>query len=219
MPDGVRQPVLERVRAYYAAGYHCLPVISRDKNFDLPAMGFGTGHPPFAERRRLAMSLVNAVGGHFALKPPGLDQAMSWNWQSDHNLAFLTGQDRLLVLDFDDLVAFDAWRTKHPVLAASTPVARSPRGMHVYLRSERAELSSSLYWGRKRIGHVKAFAGFIVAPGSISADGFEYHWLPGQSVFDMEPKPIASLAAIGLSHVSTHKRIYDRLFKGRTGAP
>ena len=210
---------LDLAVAYHNAGLHCLPVLAREKNIDLEMIGMIIDQTAVKVRQRLRIACNDVCCGWLSVNPPGIDAIRGWAWKPDHNLAVSTGHDNLMVLDFDNMAAFASWSARHSELLWQTPVARSPRGMHIYLRSSRMELTSSMYLGFRRIGHVKAFGGYVIAPGSIGANGKAYQWLEGQSIFDIKPQLIEGLAAIGLSHASPIKRAYDLLFKGRTGAP
>jgi len=74
-------------------------------------------------------------------------------------------------------------------------------------------VSSSLYFGMRRVGHVKALGGYIVASPSVLKDGTSYTWQVGQSPFDVEPLLVDSLASLGLRPVSLLKHHYDRMLK------
>jgi len=104
----------------------------------------------------------------------------------------------------------------NPKLAASTPVAQSPKGFHVYLRTVQPVISSSLHLGFQRAGHIKALGGYVVSPPSRLANGGIYQWLPGQSPFDLAPQTVENLRSLSVRTVSPLKEFYDR-FMNRGG--
>jgi hypothetical protein len=121
-----------------------------------------------------------------------------------------------MILDFDHPAAYDRWRRRNVALVAATPVAKSPRGFHVYLKSAGPTVSTSLHFGFQRAGHVKALGGYVLCAPSELRNGAAYQWLPNQSPFEVAPQTVPSLQSLGLLPVSPLKAAYDRLLhRGR----
>lgn len=195
-----------------AQGYVCLPLRAGGKHLDLAAMGYDPLHLQ-RQRKDLKELAFCSIAFQLSQKPPTGDDIGRWFREFCGNVGLLAGFANLLVLDFDDVAAYRRWRSGHDEVASRTPVARSPSGFHVYLRTREPMVSSSLYSGMRRIGHVKALGGYIVASPSVLRDGSSYSWLEGQSPFDVEPQPIESLACLSLRQVSPLKHHYDRMLK------
>ncbi len=204
-------------RAEYAArllerGYVCLPLRAGGKHLDLEAMGYAPLH--FQTLRKDLKELAFcSVAFQMSQKPPTEADVRNWFRDYTGNIGILGGFSDLLVLDFDKAAGYRAWQENHRDLTSRTPVARSPNGFHVYLRTREPTVSSSLHFGMRRVGHVKALGGYIVASPSTLKDGGGYSWLENQSPFDLEPQPIENLASLSLGPVSPLKRYYDRVLK------
>jgi hypothetical protein len=137
------------------------------------------------------------------------DELRQWFTGPKRNIGVVTGWRGLVVLDFDNLEAYQAWlawaKTEGGIAAqmsASTYRVASARGMHVYLVVNEPVDSY-------RVGEidVKARWGYVLVPPSIHPSGFEYTGI-GQviarceklaDVFPFErPEPVtvtASMAA------------------------
>jgi hypothetical protein len=65
---------------------------------------------------------------------PSVSQLADWFWQTDHNIAVITGGDPgLVVLDFDTSHAFARWARDNRDVADSTRIESTPNGYHAYL--------------------------------------------------------------------------------------
>ncbi|RUW23871.1 DNA primase [Mesorhizobium sp. M4B.F.Ca.ET.215.01.1.1] len=193
-------------------GYVCLPLRAGGKHLDLAAMGYEPLHLP-SQRKDLKELAFCSISFQLSQKPPSADDVGRWFGDFSGNVGLLAGLANLLILDFDDIAAYLSWRRRYDAVASRTPVARSPSGFHVYLRTREPMVSSSLYCGLRRIGHLKALGGYIVASPSVLRDGSSYSWLEGQSPFDVEPQLIESLASLSLRQVSPFKHYYDHMLK------
>ena len=191
-------------------GYVCLPLRAGGKHLDLVAMGYEPLHWR-TQRKDLKELAFCSIAFQLSQKPPSAGDIERWFRNSSGNVGILAGFDNLLILDFDDAAAYRGWQTTHNDIVSRTPVARSPSGFHVYLRTHEPTVSSSLYFGIRRIGHAKALGGYIVASPSALKDGSSYRWLEGQSPFEVEPQPVESLASLSLRPVSLPKYYYDRM--------
>lgn len=205
-------------------GIVCLPLQEGGKHLDLAAMGYDPLHRR-TMRKDLKELAFTGIAFHLSQRPP--DKALIERWFRGlrGNVGILGGFCGLLILDFDDAEAYRRWRALHEDLVRSTPVARTPAGFHVYLRSSEPIVSSSLHFGLRRVGHVKSLGGYVVGSPSRLEDGCAYNWLPGQTPFDLEPREVGGLASLSLRPVSFFKQCYDRARKrgffeerGRPGA-
>ena len=205
MPDK-----LDYALRMFDCGLICLPLRQQGKHLDLAAMGYEPVHLR-TMRKNLKELAFTGVAFHLAQQPPDRETVARWFDGFAGNVGVLGGHANLLILDFDDPRHFERWSASRDALVQSTPVARSPSGFHVYLRSSGPIISSSLHFGLRRVGHVKALGGYAVASPSVLRAGSQYSWLPGQSPFDVSPAVIVDLASIALQHESPLKVVYDRL--------
>lgn len=191
-------------------GFVCLPLRAGSKHLDLAAMGIAPLHLS-TRRKDLKEAMFTGISLALSLKPPSPDEMTRWFSGFHGNIGILAGHGNLMVLDFDSGADFDRWRKSRDVLVSQTPVARTPRGFHVYLRAALPTLTSSMYVGLRRIGHVKALSGYVASSPSRLQDGSIYSWLPGQSPFDCSPQDVSDLASLSLHGVSPLKSFYDGL--------
>lgn len=191
-------------------GVVCVPLRPEGKHIDLPVMGYEPLHQR-TMRKELKELAFTGICFQLSQMPPSRETIASWFSDPGGNIGIVAGRENLLVLDFDNAGHFESWRRGREALVASTPFARSPSGYHVYLRSASPLVSSSLHFGLRRVGHAKSLGGYTVASPSILKGGFQYRWMPGQSLVDLDPVLVEDLADISLSPVSPIKRIYDRL--------
>ncbi|RWB78678.1 MAG: bifunctional DNA primase/polymerase [Mesorhizobium sp.] len=193
-------------------GYICLPLRAGGKHLDLAAMGYDPLHLR-ALRKDLKELAFNSITFHLAQKPPDGSDIARWFGGFAGNVGILGGFSNLMILDFDDAAGYRAWQADHKAIANSTPIAKSPSGFHVYLRTREPMISSSLHFGLRRVGHVKALGGYVVGSPSVLRDGSSYGWLESQSPFDVEPQLVDDLGSLSLRPVSLLKHYYDRLLK------
>jgi hypothetical protein len=193
-----------------AKGYICLPLRAGGKHLDLAAMEYDPLHLR-SQRKDLKELAFGSIAFQLSQKPPTSGDIERWFRNFSGNLGILGGFSNLLVLDFDDAAAYRSWVRTHGAIASRTPMAKSPNGFHVYLRTREPMVSSSLHFGMRRVGHVKALGGYVVGSPSVLRDGSSYSWLENQSPFDIEPQPIDSLASLSLRPVSPLKHYYDRM--------
>lgn len=193
-----------------AKGYICLPLRAGGKHLDLAAMGYDPLHLR-SQRKDLKELAFCSIAFQLSQKPPTSDDIERWFRNFSGNVGILGGFSNLLILDFDDAITYRSWLGTHGDIACRTPMAKSPNGFHVYLRTREPTVSSSLHFGMRRVGHVKALGGYVVGSPSRLRDGSSYSWLEKQSPFDVEPQPIDSLASLSLRPVSPFKHYYDRI--------
>lgn len=193
-----------------AKGYICVPLRVGGKHLDLQAMEYPPLHLQ-ARRKDLKELAFRSIAFQLSQKPPTSEQTRRWFRDFAGNVGIVGGYSNLLILDFDDPAGYRTWSGRHTHLTGRTPVAKSPNGFHIYLRTREPAVSSSLYSGMRRVGHVKALGGYVVASPSVIRDGCSYSWLKGQSPFDVDPHPVESLASLSLRAVSPFKYHYDRV--------
>nr|WP_225071307.1 bifunctional DNA primase/polymerase [Desulfuromonas sp. CSMB_57] len=193
-------------------GFVCLPLRAGGKHLDLAAMGIEPLHL-HTMGKRLKEAMFTGITMSLSLKPPGADDIERWFSEFSGNIGILAGHGNLIVLDFDCPAAFFRWRKSHTELVSRTPVAQTPGGFHVYLRSTQPTVTSSLYGGLRKAGHIKALSGYVVSSPSRLQDGSTYSWLPGQSPFDCSPQEVPDLGSLSLYGESPLKRVYDRILK------
>jgi|GEM_PF-1765215 len=193
-------------------GYICLPLRAGGKHLDLAAMEYDPLHLRTL-RKDLKELAFTAITFQLAQKPPGSGDIARWFRGFAGNVGILGGFLNLMILDFDDAVGYRAWFADHKAIANATPIARTPSGFHVYLRTREPVVSSSLHFGLRRVGHVKALGGYVAGSPSVLKDGSSYSWVESRSPFDIEPQIVDSLDSLSLRPVSMLKHHYDRLLK------
>lgn len=196
--------------ALRAKGFLAVPLVAGGKYLDLAAMGYRPVH--LATRRRALKELAfTGIAFTLAQCPPGEETVRRWFAGDGGNLGIVAGAGDLAILDFDRRDIFERWRERHAALAASTPVEETPQGAHVYVRCPVPMPSSSMHFGFRRAGHIKALGGYAVSAPSRLRDGGSYSWVGGRSLLNTEPQVVADLEALSLQPSSPAKRWYDRL--------
>lgn len=178
-------------------------------------MGYQPSHY-LAGQKVLRELAFTSLCYHFSQKPPVEADITTWFSGFSGNIGILGGHEGLIVLDFDNPAHFTQWRKDNAKLLSQTPAARTPRGHHVYVRTTEPMVTSSMYAGFRRIGHVKSLGGYVVASPSAVAGNRHYEWLENRSPFDVPPCAVASLATLGLRACSPLKSGYDRVRKRGT---
>ncbi|MDA4846165.1 bifunctional DNA primase/polymerase [Hoeflea poritis] len=210
MADKFLRDVMDNALSLFRRGYVPLPLRHGGKHLDIEAMGYAPLH--FKTRRKLLKELAfTSLCFHFSQKPPTEEEVSGWFTGFTGNVGILGGFDGLLVLDFDGSSHFNQWRADHDELVANAPVARSPNGHHVYLKTGTPTVTSSMYAGMRRIGHVKSLGGYVVASPSVLAGRKAYEWI--RSPLDAAPPVVDGLRSLGIDAVSPFKRCYDSVRK------
>ncbi len=192
-------------------GMICVPVCERGKQISFRSMDL----PPYHEasgKKHLKDLAFSSIAFHLALKPPTEGEVADWFSGHTGNVGIVSGFNQLIVLDFDRMNVFRNWEKQYSDIARSTPVATSPRGIHLFLACQTLYESSSLYFGGRKAGHLKALGGYVVSSPSVVKEG-EYQWIPGQSAFELSPYLIENLKAISMFQSGRMKRLHDRLLK------
>lgn len=157
---------LEAAQNWIGAGFSVIPI------------GYRSKRPAFD-----ALKLAGCVAedGHisweaFKQRPASDAELKLWFGGPRRNIGVVTGWHGLVVLDFDQRAAYDAWLSWARVnggraasLAAGTYRVFSARGVHVYLMCEEPVESY-------QVGNidVKARYGYVLAPPSVHPSGHQY---------------------------------------------
>jgi len=195
-----------------AHGFLCVPLSRNGRHLDLQRIGYVPLHLQ-TRQKKLKELCFCSVAFQLSQQPPAAEIIRNWFTNFDGNIGIIGGYGGLLILDFDRPAIYQKWRNKYSELAATTPVAKSPHGHHVFLKTMTPIVSSSLHFGFCRAGHVKALGGYILCAPSKLSDGSTYQWLPKQSPFDVAPRMIENLQSLSLSQVSWLKAIHDHVLK------
>lgn len=210
MMSGTSFDLVSQAVALRRLGYIPLPVRPGGKHLDLAVMGYPPVH--FKTRRKTLKELAfTALCFHLSQKPPTETDIAAWFAGFTGNIGILGGFNGLLVLDFHHETHFEQWERRHADLMYETPVARSPRGYHVYIKSPVPMITSAMYAGFRRVGHIKSLGGYVVTCPSVLGDDENYQWLPGRSPFEVSLSSIDSLEAVRLRAASPLKTGYDRI--------
>lgn len=118
------------------------------------------------------------------------DNSELFEWFSDQegvNIGLITGSisGGLLVLDWDDLKAFNTWAEEHPELVNTKTVETGGGGRHLYYRIHHADglTTQPFSWRDLHCGEIRSQGGLVVAPPSIHpGSGRSYRWLTGKDV-------------------------------------
>jgi len=154
---------LQTAQSWIAAGYSVIPI------------GYRSKRPAF-DALRLTGDAEQVSWDTYKQRAASECELRLWFSGPRRNLGIVTGWRGLVVLDFDQLDAYDAWlawaRVKgaHAAsIAAGTYRVASARGMHVYVMAE--EPVESYAAGNVDI---KARYGYVLAPPSVHPSGHVY---------------------------------------------
>jgi len=193
-----------------ACGFVCVPLSRNGRHLDLETIGYAPLHLQ-TRQKKLKELCFNSVAFQLSQQPPSAALLQRWFGGFEGNIGIIGGFQNLVVLDFDKPSVYQRWQRANKRLAAATPVAQSPNGFHVYLRTSEPMVSSSLHFGFQRAGHIKALGGYVISPPSKFNNGDCYRWLPGQSPFEVSAQTVKSLHGLSLQPVSPLKAFYDGL--------
>jgi hypothetical protein len=112
------------------------------------------------------------------------------------NLALLIDAS-VIVIDVDDLTAFDTMRRFRPWPV--TPTVTTARGMHLYFRWPLDGASPSVGGLDRSKVDVKGSDELVTLPPSTGRDGFRYTWRDGESPWDI---PLASVPLAFAEHAA-----------------
>lgn len=193
-------------------GFLCVPISLGGRYLDIETIGYAPLHLQ-TRQKHLKELCFNSVAFHLSQHPPSLKTVRGWFEGFKGNIGIIGGYKNLMILDFDNPAVYERWKKENAHLVSSTPVAKSPHGFHVYLRSTGPTLSSSLHCGLRRAGHVKALGGYVLTPPSKLSADCTYQWLPNQSPFEVAPQTVESIESLSMLPTSPFKVFHDRLLK------
>ena len=201
--------MLDMAIDYHKRGFVPVPLRQGGKHLDIAAMGYEPHHF-HTRQKRLKELMFTSLCYYFSQRPPNTEELRAWFSGFEGNIGLVTGSNGLVVLDFDKAEYYDAWRASNGDLVSRATVARSPKGWHIYLRMDAPIMTSSMYCGARRIGHVKALGGYVVAAPSQIRDLGAYTWRENARPDTDRLVTIGKLEEIGLAQISPLKRAYDR---------
>ncbi len=152
-------PILEAALKYQAMGLSVIPIRPGDKRPDLRSWKKYQSQPA--------------------------DRATVRRWfrdDPDLSIAIILGKvsGGLVVADFDDMKAYEAWKEAFPELAAMLPTVKSGKGCHVYFRSPNAKYGKLKDWSGQcdgNPGELLADRRYVIVPPSKHASGKLYTWI------------------------------------------
>lgn len=126
-----------------------------------------------------------ASWGALRQEAPTWGGVSQWFGGARRNLGIVTGYGGLVVLDFDNLPAYEMWRQwaaaqdgDAPPMSVQTYRVFTAKGVHVYLRCAEPVATYPV----PGIGDVKAAGGYVLAPPSVHPSGHVYvaadDWAP-----------------------------------------
>lgn len=204
--------MVDYVLKLFSLGFLCVPVTPGGRHLDIETIGYSPLHLQ-TRQKYLKELCFDSILFQLSQHPPSTETLQHWFSKIGVNIGVVGGYMNLIILDFDKPTVYQCWKKKNPHLVAATPVAKSPHGFHVYLRTAGPTISSSLHFGFSRAGHVKALGGYVLCTPSTLKEGLSYHWLPGQSPLEVIPQTVENLASIGLMPSSPLKVGFDRLMR------
>lgn len=130
---------------------------------------------PLGKDKRPHFQLLKEINGHskwegYRMRPASEFEIKEWfRRYPDTNIGILTGQasDGLVVIDFDK---------NPPAIPFQTPMVRTSRGLHLYLKTSKPVDSFDF-----PLGEVQAEGKYVAAPPSVHPSGKRYEWIDGFS--------------------------------------
>lgn len=127
------------------------------------------------------------------------------------NVGIVTGEiSGVFVVDCDSQEAYEKIQAMLPECFL-TAIVKTPRGYHLYF-AYASEKSISNAAGLMPGVDVRAQGGYIIAPGSVNAEGKAYEWLPGLSIFEVGAAPMPSELQRAL-----YNNINNYIYRGENG--
>jgi hypothetical protein len=96
---------------------------------------------------------------------PTTQELIRWFPGKLHNLGLVMGWNNLVVIDFDNMAAYETWRQVEQI---QTYEVKTARGMHVYFKIQEPVNNS-----HSELLDIKAH-GYVLIPPSIHPSGYEY---------------------------------------------
>lgn len=211
----VGEVLVEYALRLFERGLIPIPLVRNSKHVAFRAMGYLPYHVSKGDKR-LKDIAYQSLSFHLALEPPSEAEITKWFSAHDGNIGIVGGYRGLVSLDFDSDRGFERWSRHYPEVAMKTPVEKTPKGYHAYIRTETPVLSSSLYFKGRKTGHVKGLGGYIACGPSVVSSAPSYGWLPHRSPFDVELVMVPDLQAIAMYPTGWVRRhVYRLLGRGR----
>lgn len=138
----------------------------------------------------------------YMTEAPSPDEIARWD-RADFNVGIVTGlPDSVVVLDVDN---DEAQQFVDGLSLPITPTVRTGRGHHYYFKTPAREIRNTVRLADQKLD-VRGSGGFVVAPGSIHANGSRYEWEISPSDVDLAPFPEQILALIEAKKSTKSKR-------------
>lgn len=189
-------------------GFIPVPLIPGSKHLDIEAMGFDAIH--FITRKKYLQYLSYAsVCYCLSQKPPKLDEIFDWFDGYNGNVGVLGGFKGLVVLDFDKIRYYEKWRERYNRALRDVLTVQTPKGFHVYLSCDTPIITSSMYWGYRKVGHIKSLGGYVVIPPSQLSDTRAYSWPNGDPLIS-RPLKVNHIGELGINEESPIKTMHDK---------
>lgn len=151
--------LLEIAMQWTKAGYAVIPILYRNKRPD-------------------AWLLPDYEWAIYQKRLPSNTELVKWFPAPLHNIALITGWNNLVVIDFDNMFAFECWYSLFPI---DTYMVKTNRGMHVYLRVQQPVTN---YHGE--LLDIKANGGYVLIPPSVHPSGYIYQVYRDQPILEIE---------------------------------
>ena len=200
----------EKALELYEHGYVPLPLRKQSKHLDIESMGYCPLHFQ-TKSQKLKELAFTSICFQLSQHPPSGNTVKKWFSNFDGNLGVLAGHGGLAVLDFDRNNVFETWYDQYADRLDDSPTAKSPDGYHVFFRCRTPFVSSSLYFGRRKAGHLKSLGGYVVAPPSVLKGGKCYEWHDSKRSDLATTLEVENIDELGLAGLSPIKAIHDKL--------
>lgn len=116
---------------------------------------------------------------------PTVEEVTQWfKNDPDANIGIITGKvSNLAVFDLDSEGASQYVEEQGGI--PQTVMVKTGKGYHAYMRHPGFVIKNSV--NKKLDMDIRADGGYVVAPPSLHGSGFRYHWVEGQSVYELDP--------------------------------
>lgn len=127
--------------------------------------------------------VISSKGFNLATIIPYLDrlptnaELTAWFSSKENTIAIVTGYKDTICIDFDDKESFETWKNEYPDVFQNTPVQKTFRGYHVFLKTKAKIDTSKASFKGKIIGDIEGYRDFVIVYPSIHPSGVMYEWL------------------------------------------
>lgn len=108
---------------------------------------------------------------------PTIDQLKYWFPCTLRNIGLVTGWNNLVVIDWDDWIAYEIWQS---MMNIQTYMVKTRRGMHVYLKVKQPVTNF-----HSELLDIKA-NGYVLIPPSIHPNGFAYQSINNLPILEID---------------------------------